>query len=75
VDRFAEGASPYGCLDLMGNVEEWTSTAGEGGSMMVLGSSWSRIGQIYGLPELHRLASPHFYSNEHGFRCARDGGE
>jgi formylglycine-generating enzyme required for sulfatase activity len=26
VTAFAAGASPYGCLDLMGNVQEWTST-------------------------------------------------
>lgn len=26
VDTFQEGASPYGCLDMVGNVREWTTT-------------------------------------------------
>lgn len=26
VDAFPEGASPYGCLDMLGNCAEWTST-------------------------------------------------
>ena len=26
VMAFAAGACPYGCLDLMGNVQQWTST-------------------------------------------------
>jgi formylglycine-generating enzyme required for sulfatase activity len=26
VDKYPNGASPYGCLDMLGNVQEWTST-------------------------------------------------
>jgi formylglycine-generating enzyme required for sulfatase activity len=26
VDQYPDGASPYGCLDMLGNVQEWTNT-------------------------------------------------
>lgn len=72
VDRFPGGASPYGVLDLVGNVEEWTATTGPRGDLIILGGSWCMSCEIYGLPVLHRLASPSFLSNEQGFRCAKD---
>lgn len=71
VTRFPEGASPYGCLDMVGNAEEWAASSSHG-SKIILGGSWAMSCEVYGLPILHRLAPPSFYSNDLGFRCARD---
>lgn len=35
VDAFPQGASPYGCLNMAGNVWEWTSTLWEPGSSLM----------------------------------------
>lgn len=40
VGSFTTGASPYGVLDLAGNVAQWTATAGDGGKKIVKGSAW-----------------------------------
>jgi formylglycine-generating enzyme required for sulfatase activity len=68
VTRFAKGVSPFGCYDLVGNVEEWTATA-DGGQHIVLGGSWCMSCELYSLPVLHRVAEPDFYSSDTGFRC------
>ena len=72
VDMFPQGASAYGCLDLVGNVEEWLDTNGLSDTKLVMGGSWCMTCQIYGLPVLHRLARTDFNSNDLGFRCAAD---
>jgi formylglycine-generating enzyme required for sulfatase activity len=69
VRKFPAGASVYGCLDMLGNVEEWTST-NEGPKKMVFGGSWSMTCEVYGLPVVYRVAARSFYSNDLGFRCA-----
>ncbi len=40
VGSFTTGASPYGVLELAGNVAQWTATPAEDGMMMVKGSAW-----------------------------------
>ena len=48
------------------------ATSRPDGSRVVLGGSWCMTCQVYGLPVLERYAAPTFYSNEQGFRCAKD---
>lgn len=65
----AAGASPYGLLDMAGNVAQWTTTAGDAGTMLVKGSSWDDNAGF------GRAASARMFkrSVRHiviGFRCA-----
>ena len=71
VGQFTSGASPYGVLDLAGNVFEWTSTPMPDGKMTVKGSAWEDFAGV------GRGASRHGRAQtvRHvivGFRCAAD---
>lgn len=44
VGRFQDGASPYGVLDMAGQVFEWTSTEAGRGRFIVKGGSWDDKG-------------------------------
>jgi len=46
VGSFVAGASPYGALDMAGNVFEWTSTPFAPGQMTVKGSAWEDFGGL-----------------------------
>ncbi|MBA3463063.1 MAG: SUMF1/EgtB/PvdO family nonheme iron enzyme [Deltaproteobacteria bacterium] len=65
----ATGASPYGLLDMAGNVAHWTSTSGESGTMLVKGSSWDDHAG-WGRAASARPFKPSARHIVIGFRCA-----
>jgi len=84
VGSYPDGASPYGALDMSGNVEEWVNDAwgvvGSSGGMgtipgdyVVRGGSWD-LSTIDAFAATRRsAASRDMRAAWLGFRCARDG--
>jgi formylglycine-generating enzyme required for sulfatase activity len=71
VGTYTAGASPYGVLDLAGNVFEWTSTLADGDQAVVKGSAWTEmagVGRGASFDKRPRAAR-HVTI---GFRCAGD---
>jgi formylglycine-generating enzyme required for sulfatase activity len=72
VGQFVDGKSPFGVLEVAGNVFQWTSTKFKDGHMTVKGSAWEDFGGIgrgaarHGRP----VGSRHVIV---GFRCAAPG--
>jgi formylglycine-generating enzyme required for sulfatase activity len=77
VDSYLRGASPYGVLDMAGNVYEWCSTDLQTGSYSIslaaerrvlLGCSWDTYIIFENFRDSHY---PYLSSNNSGFRLAR----
>jgi serine/threonine-protein kinase len=72
VDRYAEGASPYGVMDMAGNVWEWTDTeAGAPVLNEVRGGSWKSFGSFAVRSAHHESLALDEKRDDVGFRCAR----
>jgi toxoflavin biosynthesis protein ToxD len=68
---FSDGASPFGVLELAGNVFQWTDTASGGGKILVKGSAWDDYAGVgRGASGHGRVAGARHVIV--GFRCAAD---
>lgn len=69
VGTISEGASPYGVMDLVGNVWQWAAD-GEGQHKMTVGASYKATGEIYGAAFFDVRRPPESSSRDLGFRLA-----
>lgn len=67
VGSFPQGASPYGALDMAGNVWEWVDQE-EGGQRLLLGGSWLNDETYLRAPY---WSDPSLTMDNSGFRCVR----
>jgi formylglycine-generating enzyme required for sulfatase activity len=70
VGSFPAGASPYGVLDMAGNVFEWTATQ-EGSTYVIRGGGWSKYYFRGRVADRGTQLAPDFANYDIGFRCAR----
>ncbi|MBW2647802.1 MAG: SUMF1/EgtB/PvdO family nonheme iron enzyme, partial [Deltaproteobacteria bacterium] len=72
VKRYKEGISPYGCLDMAGNVREWTDSCYDEKkeNKVLRGGSWDRNRNLARCA-YRTVYNPGYRFDSIGFRCAR----
>jgi formylglycine-generating enzyme required for sulfatase activity len=80
VEAYPDGASPFGCHQMVGNVFEWVdeSHPKSNNYKFLRGGCWAVSCELLGVPFFHYIASPKnscaasSQGDIFGFRCARD---
>lgn len=70
VGKYPRGASPYGVMDMAGNVFEWTATSADG-KYVVRGGGWTKYTFRGRVTDRGTWLEPTFANYDVGFRCVR----